>query len=93
MKIKVRIKKKPEPEKIEIQTAFIKLDAFLKYANIAQTGGHGKILIQEGEVLVNGEICTQRGRKLKDGDVITADGRDYIVVSKAGSELNARTDM
>ena len=93
MKIKVKIKKKQEPEKIEIQTGFIKLDAFLKYANIAQTGGHGKILIQEGKILVNGEVCTQRGRKLKNGDVVTADGRDYSIVSKAGDKLSSEADV
>ena len=32
------------------------------------TGGHAKIVIQEGEVKVNGEICTMRGKKLRQGD-------------------------
>ena len=55
---------------ISIYTEFIKLDSFLKLAGIAGTGGHAKILIQEGEVLVNGEVCTMRGKKLRSGDEV-----------------------
>ena len=42
----------------------------LKAANIIGTGGEAKILIQGGEVRVNGEIETRRGRKLHEGDVV-----------------------
>ena len=51
-------------EKIAIETEFIKLDNLLKLAGAAPTGGQIKLLIQNGEVRVNGEICTQRGKKL-----------------------------
>lgn len=59
-----------EISQIEIETEYIKLDQFLKLASIVQTGGHAKMLIQDGQVLVNGEVCTMRGKKLKDSDVI-----------------------
>ena len=59
---------------IEITTAFIKLDAFLKFSCLAETGGEAKLLIQEGSVLVNGEVCTQRGRKLYPGDRVELGG-------------------
>lgn len=49
---------------IEIKTEFIKLDQFLKFANILESGGVAKQFIQEGLVKVNGEVCTQRGKKL-----------------------------
>ena len=39
------------------------------------TGGEAKLLIQDGEVLVNGEVCTMRGKKLRPGDVVEALGR------------------
>lgn len=42
----------------------------LKVAGIAGTGGEAKVLIQFGEVLVNGEVEERRGRKLQAGDVI-----------------------
>jgi ribosome-associated protein len=44
-----------------------------------QTGGHAKIVIQEGEVRVNGEICTQRGKKLRTGDKAEFENVVYIV--------------
>ncbi len=45
----------------------------LKAASIAGTGGEAKVLIQAGEVLVNGEVETRRGRRLRAGDVIEVD--------------------
>ncbi|MBQ2847223.1 MAG: RNA-binding S4 domain-containing protein [Clostridia bacterium] len=67
MKIKVKVAEKRQINK-KIDTDFIRLDAFLKMCDAVQTGGHAKIVIQEGEVRVNGEICTQRGKKLRSGD-------------------------
>lgn len=55
-------------EIITINDEFIKLDNLLKFSGIAQTGGEAKVLIQSGQVLVNGEICTMRGKKMRDGD-------------------------
>ena len=60
-----------ETEKIAIRTEFIKLDSFLKYAGLAETGGQAKDAIQAGAVLVNGEVCTMRGKKLRPGDLVT----------------------
>jgi ribosome-associated protein len=45
----------------------------------AATGGEAKLLVQEGEVLVNGEVCTMRGKKLRPGDVVDALGQRYGV--------------
>ncbi len=42
----------------------------LKATGIAGTGGEAKVLIQLGEVLVNGEVEERRGRKLRKGDVV-----------------------
>ena len=53
---------------IAIDTPFIRLDALLKFAGVTETGGQAKVLIQGGNVLVNGELCTQRGKKLVVGD-------------------------
>ena len=55
-------------EKIAIEREYIKLDNLLKLAGAAPTGGQIKLLIQNGEVRVNGEICTQRGKKMRPGD-------------------------
>ena len=50
-------------ETIQIQTEFIKLDAFLKFAAMVGTGGEAKLVIADGLVQVNGEVCTMRGKK------------------------------
>jgi ribosome-associated protein len=42
----------------------------LKASNLAGSGGEAKVLIQDGEVRVNGEVETRRGRKLQRGDVV-----------------------
>lgn len=55
---------------ITIKEDFIKLDSLLKYAGIASTGGHAKMLIQDELVSVNGGICTQRGKKIRIGDKV-----------------------
>ncbi|NJP09390.1 MAG: RNA-binding S4 domain-containing protein [Leptolyngbyaceae cyanobacterium RU_5_1] len=56
------------------ETRFIKLDQFLKLKGIVQTGGQAKLLIQAGEVQVNGEVERRRGRKLVQGDRISTLG-------------------
>jgi ribosome-associated protein len=57
------------------------LGAFLKVAGAASTGGHAKLLVQEGEVLVNSEVETRRGRTLQPGDVVAVGGEEYRVCS------------
>ncbi len=57
----------------------IRLDQFLKLANVVSTGGQAKMLIRGEEVLVNGDIETRRGRKLRDGDTVTVNGEDYVI--------------
>lgn len=66
-------------EMITITTEYIKLQDLLKLAAVTATGGEAKLLIQDGEVLVNGEVCTMRGKKLRPGDVVEALGRRYGV--------------
>lgn len=61
----------------------IPLGAFLKLAGAAATGGHAKLMVQEGDVRVNGEVEARRGRKLVAGDVVVAGGREYRVCSSA----------
>lgn len=55
-------------KEIKIKEEYIKLDSALKLAGFVNTGGHAKIVIQDGEVEVNGEVCKMRGKKLYCGD-------------------------
>jgi ribosome-associated protein len=59
----------------------ITLGAFLKVCGAAATGGHGKLLVQQGEVAVNGRIEARRGRKLAAGDVVQVGAEEYRVCS------------
>ncbi|MCJ8341604.1 MAG: S4 domain-containing protein YaaA [Cetobacterium sp.] len=66
-------------EKIQISTEYIKLDQFLKWVGIADTGSLAKDMILSGEVLVNGEIEERRGKKIYPGDTVEAFGQKFIV--------------
>ena len=57
----------------------IKLDQFLKFVGIAPTGGQAKLMIQNGEVLVNDMVETRRGRKLVSGDRVTVGEQTFDV--------------
>ena len=59
----------------------IRLDQFLKLADLCETGGQAKSLIQSGAVMVNGRIETRRRRKLFPGDVVIFEEEQYIVES------------
>ena len=69
-------------ETITITTEYIKLQDLLKLAGVVYTGGEAKVLIQEGQVQVNGKACTMRGRKLRPGDTFTFDGSVYAITEK-----------
>ena len=66
-------------EIIEINTEFIKLDAFLKFSGACETGGEAKLSIEDGLVKVIREVCTVRGKKLRGGDRVELDGEIYEV--------------
>lgn len=64
---------------IKITGDYIKLDSFLKLANLVASGGEAKILIADGEVSVNGEVETRRGRKLRVGDRVDFMGSSHLI--------------
>ena len=57
----------------------ITLAQFLKVVQVAQTGGHAKVLVREGRTTVNGEAEDRPGRKLVRGDVVAIDGKTFTV--------------
>ena len=82
--MKVRITKRPAVvEEIPIHTEFIKLQDFMKFANIVESGGMAKNMILAEEVKVNGEVCTMRGKKLRPEDVVTFMGSSWKVTADA----------
>ena len=77
--MKVVVKKKDNTVPVEITTEYIKLQDAMKLANEASTGGEAKLMIQEGQILVNGEICLMRGKKLRPGDRFVCQGQAYQI--------------
>jgi ribosome-associated protein len=63
----------------EMDAETIKLDQFLKLMGVVQTGGEAKLLIQNGDVKVNGAVEIRRGRKLVEGDRISVLGDTLTV--------------
>ena len=70
-------------ETIEISTEFIKLDSFLKFAGMLETGGQAKEVVQAGLVAANGEVCTMRGKKIRPGDIVEVENYRLEVVGRA----------
>ncbi len=70
-------------ETISIHTEYIKLQDLLKLTHAVMSGGEGKVVIQEGQVSVNGEVCTMRGKKLRPGDTVSFGGRSWTVAAEA----------
>ncbi len=59
------------------------LDQFLKLCGLVSTGGQAKLLIQGGEVKVNGLVETRRRKKLSPDDIVELGGervavKDYL---------------
>jgi len=57
-------------EEVTINTTTIKLDQFLKWAGIADSGGQVRTWVDAGIILVNNEIVTERRKKIQPGDVV-----------------------
>jgi len=76
--------------RVKIDGDFIRLDKLLKLACITSTGGAAKVIVQNGEVFVDGERCTMRGKKIRPGSVISY-GKEVLVVGAPlpGSPRNA----
>lgn len=68
-------------ESIKIKDEFIKLGQALKLAGLVDSGVEAKIVIQDGQVKVNGQVEIQRGKKLHDGDVFEYNGAEVKVLA------------
>jgi ribosome-associated protein len=67
-------------EHIKIQTEFIKLNQFLKWANAAESGAAANHMITEGLVKVNGEVETRKGKKIYPGDLVEVEAMGSFLV-------------
>lgn len=67
-------------EEFKLKDEFIKLGQLLKATGLVESGVEAKIVIQDGEVKLNGAVETQRGKKVVAGDVVSFDGKQIKVV-------------
>ena len=81
--MKVVVKKKDAPLSVTIDTEYIKLQDAMKLAKAVGSGGEAKVLIQDGQVSVNGEVCTMRGKKLRPGDTFACHGQSYLIAARS----------
>ncbi|MDT7569920.1 MAG: ribosome-associated protein [Actinomycetota bacterium] len=66
---------------VEVRDDGIRLGQFLKLAGLADTGADARVLLDLGEVEVNGEAESRRGRQLRPGDVVAV-GEEQVRVSR-----------
>ena len=57
-------------EEFKVEGDYIELIQLLKVLGIAQTGGHAKMIVDEGIVIRNGEVELRKRAKLVPGDLI-----------------------
>lgn len=63
-----------------IREDYIKLGQLLKATGLVSSGVEAKIIINEGEVLVNNEVDTRRGRKIVAGDIVSYDNQVIRII-------------
>lgn len=67
------------PQSKEAAPHVICLDQFLRVCQLVGTGGQAKVLIQAGQVKLNGEVETRRRKKLQREDIVEFQGKSYRV--------------
>ena len=65
----------------KLKSEYIELVKLLKLLGIAETGGHAKILVEEGDVLLNGKPESRKRAKLRAGDKVEVLGEIILIKS------------
>ncbi|GIG27134.1 RNA-binding protein [Cellulomonas denverensis] len=69
---------------VPISDDVIRLGQFLKLANLADSGADARLLIENGDVRVNGEVEERRGRQLHRGDTVEVDSPAGSLAARVG---------
>ncbi len=67
-------------QEFQLKSEYIELVKLLKLIGIAETGGHAKILVENGEVIRNGEPELRKRAKLVTGDKIEILGETIRII-------------
>lgn len=65
----------------KLSSEYIELVKLLKLLRIAETGGHAKIIVEDGEVTLNGNQEFRKRAKLRQGDKIEVFGEKIIITA------------
>jgi ribosome-associated protein len=63
----------------ELKEEYIELFRLLKYLRLSETGGHAKMMVDEGMVVRNGETEYRRRAKIRKGDILEVEGKKIII--------------
>jgi ribosome-associated protein len=66
-------------EEFKIKGTHIELIKLLKTIGLAQTGGHAKMIVEEGLVVRNGEVEKRKRAKLVSGDTIKVENHTVLL--------------
>lgn len=75
-------------EKVKINSEYIKLDSFLKWAGVTGSGSEAKVMVEDGDVAVNHQVEIRRGRKLYPGDVVCVADRTFVIEALSDKGFN-----
>ncbi|MDH5485840.1 MAG: RNA-binding S4 domain-containing protein [Gammaproteobacteria bacterium] len=67
---------------VEITSEPVELYKILKFEGLVASGGEAKVVIGEGQVVVNGEVETRKRKKIVGGDIIEFAGEEIRIVCK-----------
>lgn len=69
---------------VEITKEPVELYKILKFEGLASSGGEAKLVIEQGQVIVNGIVETRKRKKIVSGDIIEF-GPDKISIKLTGN--------
>lgn len=68
-------------KEFKLKEEYIELIRLLKYMRLAESGGHAKIMVEEGQVKLNGEVEHRKRAKLREGDVVETEGVQVKIIT------------
>lgn len=69
-----------ETFKLKADQEFIELIKLLKVLQVAQTGGHAKMIVEQGEVFLNGTVVHEKRKKIRSNDLVETNGTKIKVI-------------
>ncbi|MBN1819564.1 MAG: RNA-binding S4 domain-containing protein [Prolixibacteraceae bacterium] len=64
----------------KLKSEYIELISLLKVTGISETGGQAKLLVEEGQVFLNGKLEFRKRAKLRRGDIVKVFGQKISIL-------------